>query len=88
VRRQGRDRYVVDFPSLPGTADIGRIVRGRAPSSYATGLSAVTDLSFDKQGNLLVLEHSAGGLLAGGTPDAVVSVANTTYNRLNHPTGR
>jgi hypothetical protein len=34
-------------PSLPGTADVYRVVPGHAPVAAVTGLSAVTDVAFD-----------------------------------------
>jgi hypothetical protein len=41
-----------------------------------TGLSAVTDVAFDHQGRLLVLEFNTGGLLAPETtPGALLRVA-------------
>jgi hypothetical protein len=62
-------------PSLPGTADVYRVVPGRAPVAAVTGLSAVTDVAFDHQGRLLVLEYNTGGLLAPETtPGALVRV--------------
>jgi hypothetical protein len=54
-------------PSLPGTADVYRVVPGRAPVAAVTGLSAVTDVAFDHEGRLLVLEYNTGGLLAPET---------------------
>jgi hypothetical protein len=82
-------------PSLPGTADVYRVVPGSAPTVYATGFSAVTDIAFDRSGNLLVLEYNVGGLLsppsAGG---ALISVSRFTHQQstvissgLTSPTG-
>jgi hypothetical protein len=62
-------------PSLPGTADVYRVVPGRAPVAAVTGLSAVTDVAFDRHGRLLVLEYNTGGLLAPETtPGALLRV--------------
>jgi sugar lactone lactonase YvrE len=70
-------------PSLPGTADVYRVVPGQAPTLYATGFSAITDIAFDPQGNLLVLEYSVGGLLSPPTtPGALIRVSR------NHPQTR
>jgi hypothetical protein len=83
-------------PSLPGTADVYRVVPGHAPTVYATGFSAVTDVAFDRHGNLLVLEFATGGLLSPpGTPGALIKVANNRHHTrttlystgLNQPTG-
>jgi hypothetical protein len=83
-------------PSLPGTADVYRVVPGHAPTVYATGFSAITDIAFDQQGNLLVLEFSTGGLLSPPTtPGALIKVsrnsghAHTTLASagLTQPTG-
>ena len=81
-------------PSLPGTASVYRIVPGHAPSLYAKGFSAISDLAFDNQGRLLVLELSTGGLLAPPTvPGALIRV-NYNHSRttvlsagLSQPTG-
>lgn len=63
-------------PTLPGTADVYRIVPGHAPVAAVTGLSAVSDVAFDHQGRLLVLEFNTGGLLAPETtPGALLRVA-------------
>jgi hypothetical protein len=62
-------------PSLPGSADVYRVVPGRAPVAAVTGLSAVTDIAFDHHGRLLVLEYNTGGLLAPeSTPGALLRV--------------
>lgn len=62
-------------PSLPGTADVYRVIPGRAPVAAVTGLSAVTDVAFDHHGRLLVLEYNTGGLLAPETtPGALLRV--------------
>jgi len=83
-------------PSLPGTADVYRVVPGHAPTVYATGFSAITDIAFDRQGNLLVLEFSTGGLLSPPTtPGALIKVSrNRAHTRttiasagLTQPTG-
>jgi sugar lactone lactonase YvrE len=82
-------------PSLPGTADVYRVVPGSGATVYATGFSAVTDIAFDRSGNLLVLEYNVGGLLsppsAGG---ALISVNRFTHQQstlissgLTSPTG-
>jgi len=83
-------------PSLPGTADVYRVVPGHAPTVYATGFSAITDIAFDRGGNLLVLEFSTGGLLSPPTtPGALIKVSrNRAHTRttiasagLTQPTG-
>lgn len=66
------------FPGLPGTASIYRVEPGQAPAAVVTGLVAVTDLAFDCQGRLLVLEYNVGGLLAPPTtPGALLRVSRT-----------
>ena len=74
-------------PSLPGTASIYRIVPGHAPRLFATGFSAITDIAFDPQGRLLVLELSTGGLLAPPTvPGALVRInANHSRTTVSRP---
>ena len=81
-------------PSLPGTASVYRIWPGHAPQLYASGFSAISDIAFDNQGRLMVLELSTGGLLAPPTvPGALIRV-NYNHSRttvlsagLSDPTG-
>ena len=71
-----------------------RITPGHAPSLYAKGFSAISDIAFDNQGRLLVLELSTGGLLAPPTvPGALIRI-NYNHSRttvmsagLSQPTG-
>jgi hypothetical protein len=63
-------------PSQPGRSNIYRVVPGRAPTVWATGLTAVTAIAFDHQGRLLATELSTGGLLAApSVPGALVRVS-------------
>ena len=50
------------FPFPPGAANIYRVERGSAPEVYAGSLTNVTDLAFDRHGNLYVVEIAANGL--------------------------
>jgi hypothetical protein len=56
------------IPSLPGTAEVDRIVPGQAPQPVVTGLTRVSDIAFDQKGRLDILESS----IAGG-PDGAAS---------------
>ena len=60
------------FPFPPGGASIWRVVPGKAPTKYATGLTNVTDLAFGRDGSLYAVQLADEGLLAG--PDAKGSV--------------
>ncbi|MDE9366080.1 ScyD/ScyE family protein [Luteipulveratus sp. YIM 133132] len=51
------------FPFPPGASTIWRVVPGRAPQPYATGLTNVTDLTWD-HGSLYAVQLADGGLLA------------------------
>ena len=51
------------FPFPPGKASIFRVVPGKAPTVYASGLTNVTDLDFGRDGSLYVVEISKAGLL-------------------------
>jgi hypothetical protein len=63
-------------PSLPGTADIYRVVPGHAPQVWARGLTAVTAIAVDRRGRLLATELSRAGLLAPpSVPGALVRVS-------------
>jgi hypothetical protein len=57
--------YVGELGGAPfdtGTSDIYRIVPGQKPTVYATGFTAIGDLTFDSAGRLLVLEIDKRGL--------------------------
>lgn len=56
---------LVGFPFEPGSATIWRIVPGRAPRAWATGLTNVTSLAFDRRGDLYAVELASDGLLGG-----------------------
>lgn len=46
-------------PFVPETANVWRVVPGRAPRVYCSGFNFIIDLDFDRRGNLYVLEHSS-----------------------------
>ena len=48
------------FPFMPATATVYRVVPGSAPTPYASNLTQLTDLAFDADGSLYVLEHASG----------------------------
>jgi hypothetical protein len=63
-------------PSDPGDAVIYRVIPGRQPQVWATGLSALTALAFGPRGRLYATELSTAGLLgAPTTPGALVEVS-------------
>jgi hypothetical protein len=62
------------FPFPPGAANIYRIERGSAPEVYAGGLTNVTDLAFDRHGNLYVVEIAANGLGSGDPTGALIKI--------------
>jgi hypothetical protein len=63
-------------PSDPGTADIYRVVLGHQATIWASGLTTVTDIAFDRQGRLLATEFNTGGLLSPPTvPGALVRIS-------------
>jgi hypothetical protein len=64
---RGRDgayyiSQLVGFPFDPGASKIWRLVPGRAPTEYATGLTNVTDLAVGPDGRLYAVEIAAEGL--------------------------
>lgn len=64
------------FPFPVGAASIWRVVPGQAPTRYATGLTNVTDLAFDRDGSLYVVQVTDQGLAAEAPPlGSVVRVA-------------
>ncbi|WP_433893723.1 ScyD/ScyE family protein [Streptomyces sp. CA-111067] len=54
-------------PALPGTAEVDRIVPGHDPQPVVTGLTRVSDIAFDPQGRLDILESSTAGGGDGST---------------------
>ena len=67
-------------PSDPGTADIYRVVPGHEPAIWASGLTSVTAIAFDRQGRLLATEFNQGGLLAPPTvPGALVRISSSGH---------
>lgn len=62
-------------PFIPGEAKVWRVVPGNAPEVYCSGFSFIIDLTFDKHGNLYVLENSSGpGGPFTGTPGQLLRV--------------
>jgi sugar lactone lactonase YvrE len=62
------------FPFIPGAARVYRVVPGSAPEIFADGLTNVTDLAFDRHGNLYVVEIAANGLLSGDPTGALIKI--------------
>ncbi len=62
---------LVGFPFEKGSASIWRIMPGRTPTRYATGLTNVTSLAFDRRGQLYAVELASEGLLTGPTGTVV-----------------
>ncbi len=67
---RGRDgayylTQLTGFPFQPGAANIWRVVPGRAPTVYASGLTNLTDLAFARDGSLYAVQIAANGLLNG-----------------------
>lgn len=58
---------LVGFPFEKGSASIWRVKPGQAPTRWATGLTNVTSLAFDRKGRLYAVELAENGLLAGPT---------------------
>lgn len=54
-------------PSDPGSASIYRVVPGHEPQVWASGLTSVTAIAFDRHGRLLATEFNTGGLLSPPT---------------------
>ena len=65
-------------PSLPGTAEVDRIVPGQAPQPVVTGLTRVSDIGFDPQGRLDILESSVAG--GGDTSTSTGALLRATLN--------
>ncbi|HEY3683379.1 MAG TPA: ScyD/ScyE family protein [Streptosporangiaceae bacterium] len=48
-------------PALKGTAEVDRVVPGRAPEPVVTGLTRVSGIAFDAKGRLDILESGTAG---------------------------
>jgi hypothetical protein len=69
------------FPFTVGSSSIWRVAPGRAPVKWATGLTNVTDLAFDRNGRLYVVQIAANGLTAGANArGSVVRIARNGGN--------
>lgn len=55
------------FPFVKGAASIYRMVPGHKATVYASGLTNVTSIAFDKRGKLYAVQISNKGLLSGPT---------------------
>ncbi len=62
------------IPYAPGFARVWRIAPNGAPTVYASGFSAISDLTFSGS-KLLVLELATGGILHPAAPGALVELA-------------
>ena len=52
-------------PFVPATANVWRVVPGRAPQVYCSNFNFIIDLDFDRRGNLYVLEHTSAPFPTG-----------------------
>lgn len=69
--------YVAELSGVPfaaGTARIYRVVPGQVPQVFLTGFKTITDIAFDQDANLFVVEH-AGGAVFFGAPGRLLRVA-------------
>jgi glucose/arabinose dehydrogenase len=62
------------FPFPVGAANIYRVEPGSSPEVFASGLTNVTDLAFDRHGNLYVVEFAANGLASGDPTGALIKI--------------
>src|SRR2546423_571425 len=62
MRRDGAYHVgeLTGVPFTPIAAHVWRVVPGQAPELYGSGFSFVIDLTFDRSGNLYVLENASG----------------------------
>jgi hypothetical protein len=77
-------------PFMAGAARVYRIVPGQAPTIYLEGFKTITDMAFDQDGNLYVIEHASGPMFFGG-PGRLLKVApdgtrTTVLGDLDRPT--
>ena len=61
-------------PFVPDAANIYRVEPGSEPEIYASGLTNVTGLAFDRHGDLYAIEFASSGILSGDPAGALVKV--------------
>jgi hypothetical protein len=61
-------------PFRDGAANIYRVVPGEAPTVFLSGFKTITDIDFDAQGGLYVLQYSSGATGSTG-PGSLLRVA-------------
>jgi hypothetical protein len=61
-------------PFVPGAANIYRVEPGSEPEVYASGLTNVTGIAFDRHGTLYAVEFAANGILSGDPTGALLKV--------------
>lgn len=66
------------FPFVDSAAKVWRVMPGEAPTVYAEGFTNIVDIAFDADGNLWVLEITAGGLL-NVDPEVPATLAGGLY---------
>jgi hypothetical protein len=69
--------YVSQLTGAPfptGGATVWRVVPGKKPTRYATGLTMVTDLAFGRDGSLYAVQISDRSLLEGPSTGSVVRI--------------
>lgn len=66
--------YVSELSIVPGTARVYRVVPGHAPTIFADGFTAISDLAFDRKGRLLVLELARDSIIAPPSPGVLIRV--------------
>ena len=62
------------FPFPKDGAGVWVIEPGEAPTPYATGFTLITDIAFDDDGNLYVVQIASDTFLGPPTPGAVIRV--------------
>lgn len=70
---------LLGFPFTPGESKVFRVTMDGSVSDFATGFTSIIDVTFDRHGNLYVLEIAKNGLLAafgsGDFTGALIRVA-------------
>jgi hypothetical protein len=62
------------FPFVKGAAGVWVIEPGEEPKPFATGFTLITDIAFDDDGNLYVVQIASDTFLGPPTPGAVIRV--------------
>lgn len=78
---------LTSFPTYVGEARVWRVVPGQAPTVFASGFTTITDIAFDAQGRLLVLQLGDQSALIRVNKDGTQTVLADAAQLMQDPSG-